>query len=307
MNSTENIIEITGLTKHFKDVLAVDKLDFSVTKGDVFGFLGPNGAGKSTTIRMILSLIFPTSGSIKIFGKSLLENRKEILSNVGAIVEKPDFYNYLSALKNLQILAKISGKEVSQNRIFELLELVGLKDRAKSKVKTYSHGMKQRLGIAQALLHDPELVVLDEPTTGLDPQGMKEIRDLIIRLSKDENKTIFLSSHILSEIELVANRMLIINKGNKIVEGKVDELLKSNVLKVTIEVDKPEIAKSLLQNTSWFKNIESIQGNKFNFNLEQEDIPNLNKYLVENGIMVSALVPVRSLEDYFLSITSQTK
>ena len=307
MNSTNNIIEITGLTKHFKDVLAVDALEFNVLKGDVFGFLGPNGAGKSTTIRMILSLIFPTSGSIKIFGKSLLENRKEILSNVGAIVEKPDFYNYLSALKNLQILAKISGKEVSQNRIMELLELVGLKDRAKSKVKTYSHGMKQRLGIAQALLNNPELVVLDEPTTGLDPQGMKEIRDLIIRLSKDENKTIFLSSHILSEIELVANRMLIINKGNKIVEGKVDELLKSNVLKVTIEVDKPEESKNILQNTSWYKNIESIHGNKINFNLEQEDIPALNKYLVENGIKVSALIPVRSLEDYFLSITAQTK
>ena len=307
MNSKENIIEISALTKQFKDVLAVDVLEFNVLRGDVFGFLGPNGAGKSTTIRMILSLIFPTSGSIKIFGKPLLENRKDILSNVGAIVEKPNFYNYLSALKNLQILAKISGKEVSSNRIFELLELVGLKDRAKSKVKTYSHGMKQRLGIAQALLHDPKLVVLDEPTTGLDPQGMKEIRDLIIRLSKDENKTIFLSSHILSEIELVANRMLIINKGRKIVEGNVDDLLKSKVLKVTIEVDKPEVAKNILQNTSWYKSIESIQGNKINFNLEQEDIPNLNKYLVENGILVSALVPVRSLEDYFLSITSQTK
>jgi ABC-type multidrug transport system ATPase subunit len=307
LNSSENVIEISGLTKHFKNVHAVDELEFTVLKGDVFGFLGPNGAGKSTTIRMILSLIFPTSGSIKIFGKTLLDNRKEILSNVGAIVEKPDFYGYLSALKNLQILAKISGKAVSQNRIMELLELVGLKDRAKSKVKTYSHGMKQRLGIAQALLHNPELVVLDEPTTGLDPQGMKEIRDLIIRLSKDENKTIFLSSHILSEIELVANRMLILNKGNKIVEGRVDDLLKSKVLKVTVEVDKPEEVKNILQNTQWNQCIESIQGNKFYFNLEQEDIPALNKYIVENGILVSALVPVRSLEDYFLSITAQAK
>lgn len=307
MNSTENIIEISALTKQFKDVLAVDVLELNVLKGDVFGFLGPNGAGKSTTIRMILSLVFPTSGSIKIFGKPLLENRKEILSKVGAIVEKPDFYNYLSALKNLQILAKISGKQVSTNRIFELLELVGLKDRAESKVKTYSHGMKQRLGIAQALLHDPELVVLDEPTTGLDPQGMKEIRDLIIRLSKDEKKTIFLSSHILSEIELVANRMIIINKGKKIVEGNVDNLLKKKVLKVTIEVDKAEVAKNVLQSTSWYKSIESIQGNKFNLNLEQEDIPQLNRYLIEHGIMVSALVPVRSLEDYFLSITAQPK
>ena len=307
MNSEEKIIEVSGLNKQFKDVLAVDELNFEVIRGDVFGFLGPNGAGKSTTIRMLLSLIFPTSGSIKVFGKTLLENRKEILSKVGAIVEKPDFYLYLSALKNLQILAQISGKEISQERIMELLELVGLKGRAKSKVKTYSHGMKQRLGIAQALLHDPELIVLDEPTTGLDPQGMKEIRDLIIRLSKDEHKTIFLSSHILSEIELVANRMIIINKGSKIVEGKVDDLLRSKVMKVTVEVDNPEAAKNILQSTKWYNKIESIQDKKFNLNIEQEDVPLLNKHLIENGILINALVPIRSLEDYFLSITSETK
>ena len=307
MNSEEKIIEVSGLNKQFKDVLAVDELNFEVIRGDVFGFLGPNGAGKSTTIRMLLSLIFPTSGSIKVFGKTLLENRKEILSKVGAIVEKPDFYLYLSALKNLQILAQISGKEISQERIMELLELVGLKGRAKSKVKTYSHGMKQRLGIAQALLHDPELIVLDEPTTGLDPQGMKEIRDLIIRLSKDEHKTIFLSSHILSEIELVANRMIIINKGSKIVEGKVDDLLRSKVMKVTVEVDNPEAAKNILQSTKWYNKIESIQDKKFNLNIEQEDVPLLNKHLIENGILINALVPIRSLEDYFLSITSEAK
>jgi ABC-type multidrug transport system ATPase subunit len=307
LNLTDSVIEISGLTKQFKDVLAVDNLGFKVLKGDVFGFLGPNGAGKSTTIRMLLSLIFPTSGYIKIFGKPLVENRREILSNVGAIVEKPDFYNYLPAIKNLEILAKISGKEVSSNRILELLDLVGLKDRAKSKVKTYSHGMKQRLGIAQALLHNPELIVLDEPTTGLDPQGMKEIRDLIIRLSKDENKTIFLSSHILSEIELVANRMIIINKGKKIVDGEVDSLLRANVLKVTIEVDNIEQAKSKLQNTNWYDKIGSIKGAELSFNLEQNEISALNKYLVENGINVNAIVPVRSLEDYFLSITAEAK
>ena len=307
MNSEENVIEISGLTKRFKDVLAVDGLDLSVKRGDVFGFLGPNGAGKSTTIRMMLSLISPTSGSINIFGKSLTENRKEILTNIGAIVEKPDFYLYLPAIKNLEILAKISGKEVSQNRIFELLELVGLRDRAKSKVKTYSHGMKQRLGIAQALLHNPELVVLDEPTTGLDPHGMKEIRDLIFRLSKDEKKTIFLSSHILSEIELVANRMIIINKGSKIVEGEVSKLLNANLVKVTVEVANLEQAMKVLENTSWYKSIDSIAENKFSINLEPKDIPALNKYLVENGVMVNALIPVRSLEDYFLSITSGAK
>lgn len=307
MDLEENVIEISGLTKRFKDVLAVNELDFTVHRGDVFGFLGPNGAGKSTTIRMLVSLISPTSGTIKIFDKTLKENRREILANVGAIVEKPDFYQYLPAIKNLEILAKISGKEVTQKRIIELLELVGLKDRAKSKVKTYSHGMKQRLGIAQALLHNPELIVLDEPTTGLDPQGMKEIRDLIIRLSKEENKTIFLSSHILSEIEIVANRMIIINKGSKIVEGEVSKLLNSSTLKVTVEVENAEAAIKILEGTRWNKNIESITGNKFILSIEQEAIPVLNKYLVENGVMVNALIPVRSLEDYFLSITAGAK
>jgi ABC-type multidrug transport system ATPase subunit len=307
LNTENNVIEINGLTKRFKDVLAVDELSFEVHSGDVFGFLGPNGAGKSTTIRMILSLIRPTSGTIKVFGKTLNENRKEILTNIGAIVEKPDFYQYLPAIKNLEILAKISGKEVSQSRIMELLELVGLKDRAKSKVKTYSHGMKQRLGIAQTLLHNPQLIVLDEPTTGLDPHGMKEIRDLIIRLSKEENKTIFLSSHILSEIELVANRMIIINKGSKIVEGEVNKLLNSNKLKVTVEVDSSKAALKILENTIWYKSIESITENKFCINIDLKAIPELNKYLVENGVPVNALIPVRSLEDYFLSITAGAK
>ena len=307
MSSVEKVIQISSLSKRFKDLLAVDELELHVNRGDVFGFLGPNGAGKSTTIRMMLSLVSPTSGTINIFGKSLLENRKEILTNIGAIVEKPDFYQYLPAIKNLEILAKISGKEVSSKRIVELLDLVGLKDRAKSKVKTYSHGMKQRLGIAQALLHDPELIVLDEPTTGLDPQGMKEIRDLILRLSKDENKTIFLSSHILSEIELVANRMIIINKGKKIVEGEVSNLLNSNKVKVTVEVENIVTVKNILETTKWLNQIESISANKININLEQNEIPLLNKFLVENGIMVNALVPVRSLEDYFLNITSGTK
>ena len=307
MNSEEKVIEISGLSKHFKDVLAVNELNFTVNRGDVFGFLGPNGAGKSTTIRIILSLISPTSGTIKIFGKTLKENRKEILANVGAIVEKPDFYQYLPAIKNLEILAKISGKEVSHKRILELLDLVGLKDRAKSKVKTYSHGMKQRLGIAQALLHNPELIVLDEPTTGLDPQGMKEIRDLIIRLSKEENKTIFLSSHILSEIELVANRMIIINKGSKIVEGEVSELLNSSTLKVTVEVEDTAAVIKILEGTRWNRIIESITENKFVISIEQSAIPVLNKYLVENGVMVNAIIPVRSLEDYFLTITSGSK
>jgi ABC-2 type transport system ATP-binding protein len=305
MNTSNSVIEISNLNKRFKSIVAVNNLNLKVLEGDVFGFLGPNGAGKSTTIRLLLSLIAPNSGSINIFGKSLRDYRKKILSRVGAIVEKPDFYNYLSAYKNLEILSKISGIEVKSSRIFELLELVGLKERYKSKVKTYSHGMKQRLGIAQALLHNPELIILDEPTTGLDPFGMKEIRDLIVRLSKEEKKTIFLSSHILSEIEMIANRMVIINKGTTIAEGKVKELLNTDTLKVVFEVDDVQASKYALDNTNWYKKIESISDNKLTFTLEQNEISEVNKMLVEKGISVSAVLPKRSLEEYFLKITSE--
>jgi len=303
----EKIIEILGLTKKFKNLTAVDDLGLTVFKGDVFGFLGPNGAGKSTTIRMMLSLIAPTSGTIKIFGKSLQTDRKDILKRVGAIVEKPDFYKNLSAYKNLSILGKLSMGEVSKSKIMEILELVGLEKRYKSKVKTYSHGMKQRLGIAQALLHDPDLIVLDEPTTGLDPQGMKEIRDLLILLSREKGKTIFLSSHILSEIEIVATRMIILDKGKKVIEGKVTELLNKNKLKVTFEVNDMNISKSLLENTSWKDKIYSSLDNKIVFILEPEEIAPLNKYLIEKNVEVSAVIPTRSLEEYFLKITEKSK
>ena len=301
----EKIIEVVNLSKQFKELKAVDSLNLNVYKGDVFGFLGPNGAGKSTTIRMLLSLIKPNDGEIRIFGKSLQNHRKEILKKIGAIVEKPDFYGYLSSFKNLEILGKISGGDYSKNRIMEVLELVGLNKRFKSKVKTFSHGMKQRLGIAQALLHDPELIILDEPTTGLDPQGMKEIRELIVYLSKEKQKTIFLSSHILYEVEFVANRMIIINKGSAKVEGKVEELLNANNLKVTFEVDNVENVKLLLENTAWIKKLEMAINGKMTFLLKPEEIPELNKYLVQNNIAVNAVIPTRSLEEYFLSITQK--
>ncbi len=301
----EKIIEVNSLTKEFKDLKAVNCLNLNVYKGDVFGFLGPTGAGKSTTIRMLLSLIKPTEGTIKLFGKSLKEKRIEILKSVGAIVEKPDFYGYLSAYKNLEILGKISGMEISKKRIMEVLELVGLSSRYKSKVKTFSHGMKQRLGIGQALLHNPELIILDEPTTGLDPQGMKEIRDLIIHLSKDQNKTIFLSSHILYEVELVANRMIIINKGKTKVEGEVKNLVKAKKLKVTFEVDDEEKTKLLVAHSVWGAKLETNAKNVFIFSLENNEIAELNKFMVQNDIMVNAVIPTRSLEDYFLKITDE--
>lgn len=300
---TEQVIEVRGLTKKFRDITAVNNLDLNVYHGDVFGFLGPNGAGKSTTIRMLLSLIKPTAGEIKIFGKSLKQNREEILRKVGAIVEKPDFYLYLSAYKNLEILGKISGADASRKKIMEMLELVGLEKRYKSKVKTFSHGMKQRLGLAQALIHDPELIILDEPTTGLDPQGMKEIRDLIIYLSKEKGKTIFLSSHILHEVELIATRMIILNKGTTQVEGTVDELLKTDKVTVTFEVDKIQEALGVVNESSWKESLKSSSKNEMSFELTKNEIAVLNKFLTEKGFAVSAIVPVRSLEDYFLRIT----
>jgi ABC-2 type transport system ATP-binding protein len=303
--NNEKIIEVENLSKQFNELWAVKDLNLTVYKGDVFGFLGPNGAGKSTTIRMLLSLITPTEGNIRIFGKDLMTNRINILKRIGAIVEKPDFYGYLSAYKNLEILGRLSKSDVSQKRIMEVLELVGLEKRFKSKVKTFSHGMKQRLGLAQALIHDPDLIILDEPTTGLDPQGMKEVRDLILFLSNQNKKTIFISSHILYEIELVANRMVIIDKGSAIIEGNVNELLNANRLKVTFEINDNEKTKIILNNSSWIHKIESFANNKFVFSLTNDEIPKLNSYLVENGIDVSAVIPARSLEQYFLNITEK--
>jgi len=302
MNS-EHVIEVRGLTKKFKNLTAVNNLDLNVYRGDVFGFLGPNGAGKSTTIRMLLSLIKPNEGSIKIFGMPLEKNRSEILRKVGAIVEKPDFYMYLSAYKNLEILGKLSGADASKKKIMEMLELVGLEKRYKSKVKTFSHGMKQRLGIAQALLHDPELIILDEPTTGLDPQGMKEIRDLILYLSKTKNKTIFLSSHILREVEIIATRMIILSKGTTQVEGTVDELLNVDKMSVSLEVDRIEDAVSEIKNSKWAEVYKTSVKNEMQFDMLKSDVAELNRYLNDKGFMVGSVVPVRSLEDFFLKIT----
>ena len=214
------IVTVKNLTKNFKDIKAVNNLSFSVEQGQVYGFLGQNGAGKSTTIRMLLTLIKPTSGSIEIFGLNLEKHRKEVLKQIGAIIERPDLYKYLTALENLRIFAAMSGVKVSEKKLLEQLNLVGLAERAHSKVKTYSQGMKQRLGIATALVHDPQLVILDEPTNGLDPQGIADVRNLIFRLSREMNKTLMISSHLLSEVELIADSMIIIDKGKKVVEGK---------------------------------------------------------------------------------------
>lgn len=301
----EKIIEVIGLTKKYKHLTAVDGLDLNVYRGDVFGFLGPNGAGKSTTIRMLLSLISPTSGEIRIFGDLITENRDKIMRRIGAIVEKPDFYGYLSAYKNLELLGRLYDTSITSKKIHEILELVGLDKRAKSKVKTFSHGMKQRLGLAQTLLHDPELIILDEPTTGLDPQGMKEIRDLVLLLSKEKGKTIFLSSHILHEVEIVANRMVIINKGKTISEGYVGDLLNTAQMQITFEVNDGPKAVSALQESTLPVRISSASDTRLIVFVDKAEISAVSRFLFEHGIEISAMIPARSLEEYFLKLTDK--
>lgn len=216
------VLKALGLTKAFKGHTAVEDLNLEVGKGDIFGFLGPNGAGKSTTIRLMLALIKPDSGDVEIFGRSVRHYGNRALKKVGALIEEADFYGNLSAEHNLELLARLDG--VDGARIADVLTIVGLYDRRKDKVKAYSHGMKQRLGVAQALLNRPELLILDEPTSGLDPRGMKEVRELIRRLAR-EGMTIFLSSHLLHEVEQVCTAMAIIDKGRLITAGKVTDLL----------------------------------------------------------------------------------
>ena len=296
----ETIIKVEGLSKSFGTFEAVKDVSFSVQRGDVFGFLGPNGAGKSTTIRCLLSLISPDNGNVSLFGKSFKNDRKEILSKIGSIIEKPDFYRYLSAEKNLEIFARISGASVSKMEIQEMLEFVGLGDRGKHKVKGFSHGMKQRLGIAQTLLHKPDLIILDEPTTGLDPQGIIEIRNLILRLKNEQNKTIVLSSHQLSEIELIANRMVIINQGKTIIEGSVSELLNSQELLVRLETDNIEATQQLIQLNFAEAKTMLISSDSLDVSIHRDRVPQLNRLLVENNIGVMAIEPKRKLEDYFI-------
>lgn len=302
MTIPESIVQTSNLSKLFKKRWAVNNLNLEVRRGDIFGFLGPNGAGKSTTIRMLLSLIRPTRGNVSLFGHPLSSRRFDALKRVGGIVEKPDFYLYLTAKKNLEVIGALQGG-ASSKRISEVLDLVGLGSRAEDKVKTYSHGMKQRLGIAQALLGDPELIVLDEPTSGLDPQGMKEVRQLILHLSRDRKKTIFLSSHLLSEIEMVANRMAIINKGELVVQGEVSKLLEEGEQYVMIKGEPAKEIRTVLRAERKIVRDFTEHDGQFDVKMAFDDVPALNKRLVRGGVDVRALVPRRSLEEFFLSIT----
>ena len=298
------IIETKNLGKKFRNVQAVQDLSFTVNEGDIYGFLGQNGAGKSTTIRMLLTLVHPTSGSIELFGNALHHGNRKALANVGAVIEKPDVYKYLSAYHNLQLFAKLSGKKPTQKELMIQLEMVGLAGREHDAVKTFSQGMKQRLGIAIALIHNPQLIILDEPTNGLDPQGIADIRNLILHLGKELKKTILISSHLLNEIEQVATKLIIIDKGKKLVEGSTNELFDPSQTIIELESTNNVAAQIKIQNSQWQNRLQPKSNHSLRLKMHRNEVPGFNIWLVQNDIGVISLQSMHSLEDYFLQITS---
>ncbi len=293
------ILEVKNLNKSFGNFKAVDNLSFDVFDGDIYGFLGPNGAGKSTTIRMIMGLIYPDSGSIKLIDQEITPTSRNYLSQIGALIERPDFYGNLSAYDNLKLMAELSNVPNAANRIMEVLELVHLDKRKKSNVKTFSQGMKQRMGIAQAILHKPKFVILDEPSNGLDPQGQADIRKIIQSINKDDGITILFSSHILTEVEEICNRMIIINNGQNIREGNVIDLMNEEKLNVTIKSkQKQEIYQFLLLNNYSTRIVNDL----LFVELPEKLISKLIAELVQNKFELDEVNQNRSLESYFLKI-----
>jgi ABC-type multidrug transport system ATPase subunit len=296
------ILSTHGLTKDFKKLRAVDGLDLEVRRGDVFGFLGPNGAGKSTTIRLIFGLIYPTRGHVEILGHQVPRDRRQALRHVGGFVDDPTFYGNMTARRNLLTIGSMNGR-VSEKRINEVLETVGLADRAESKVGGYSHGMRQRLGIALALIHTPDLIILDEPTSGLDPQGMKDVRELVRELGR-QGTTVFLSSHLLHEVELVCNRAAILVKGRMVIQGPVSKLRPAGSRVKVLTGDQGRAA-DVLSHLVPANKITSEEGYLF-VEASQDLVPELVRRLVAERVDVQAVVPAneQGLEDMFLELTA---
>jgi ABC-2 type transport system ATP-binding protein len=294
------VLRTTGLCKSFGKLEAVKNLNLELRRGEVFGFLGPNGAGKSTTVGMILGLIAPTAGSIELFGVKQNGNRWAALRRIGAIVEEPAFYPYLSGWDNMKVLAESIGG-ITKSKIEEVLERVGLSERARDQYGHYSMGMKQRLGIASTLLRDPELIILDEPTNGLDPAGTKEIRDLIPRLAH-ESRAIMLCSHLLHEVELVCQNVAIIKQGVVIANAPIKELL-SRGNQMQIRAQNMEQATAVLSGLSWVKSVKR-EGDYLTIDIPPDHGTAVNQALAEKGIFVSELINrTHSLENVFLQLT----
>jgi ABC-2 type transport system ATP-binding protein len=294
-------VSARGLFKRYGELIAVDHVDLTVEKGDVFGYLGPNGAGKTTSLRMLLGLIRPTEGSIELFGRDPQVDGAKALRGVAGFVEGPTFYPYLTARRNLRLLAAYDDGD-SRSRIEAMLDLVELRDRGDDKVGGYSHGMRQRLGIAAALLREPKLLLLDEPTTGLDPAGMRDMRDLVRRLA-GEGITVLLSSHLLAEVEELCNRVAIIRKGRIVYEGPLNELLATAASGYSLRSPQLERARALLLNQAGIGEVTSADGS-LRFQADEDAVAALSIALGQARIAVTALVPeTASLEELFLGMT----
>ncbi|HEX9896367.1 MAG TPA: ABC transporter ATP-binding protein [Dehalococcoidales bacterium] len=300
VKNNDIILRTIGLTKHFGKLEAVKNLNLELRRGEVFGFLGPNGAGKSTTVGMILGLVAPTAGSIELFGRKRDGNSWPLLRRVGAIIEEPAFYPYLSGWDNLEALARAIGG-IPRSKITEVLERVNLLDRARDRYDHYSMGMKQRLGIASTLLRDPELIILDEPTSGLDPAGTKEVRDLIPQLAH-ESRAVFLCSHLLHEVELVCDRVAIIKQGVMIANAPVHELVTQGQL-LQIKVDDTAQASNILKSLPWIKSVK-VEDGYLIVDAPKDSASRVNKALAEHNIFASELTSRNvSLESVFLQLT----
>jgi ABC-2 type transport system ATP-binding protein len=290
-----------GLLKTYGELVAVDRVDLTVERGDVFGYLGPNGAGKTTSLRMLLGLIRPSGGTVQLFGLDPMLDGARALAGVAGFVEGPRFYPYLSARRNLRLLADLDDGS-KPGRIAEVLELVELRDRAEDRVGGYSHGMRQRLGIAASLLRDPQLLLLDEPATGLDPAGMRDMRELVKRLAA-EGITILLSSHLLAEVEELCNRVAIIRRGRIVYEGRLDALLATAAGEYRLRTSEPERARTLLLGRAGVDDVRLVDG-ELRFRADEQALEAATVALGEARIGLSALVPhAATLEELFLDLT----
>jgi ABC-2 type transport system ATP-binding protein len=300
-----DILEINNVSKKIRGKTILDNITFKVSEGDIFGFIGPNGAGKSTMIKTMLGLYKKNNGNILIGGIDTSKNFEESLKQVGAIIENPDMYSYLTGMQNLSVFANMRGG-IPKDKIMEYVKLVKLENRINDKLRTYSLGMKQRLGLVQALMHNPRLLVLDEPTNGLDPLGIIELREILRKINKEYGTTIFISSHILSEIENICNVIAIIDNGKIIDIKTIEEIKKEQENQIFIEVDNIEKAREIL---AIYLNIDSVvKDNYVVIDIKHEDIPNVSRYLLNNNINVYQIKNnIKSLEEEFIEKTTGSK
>lgn len=298
-----NVLDVEHVTKKVGSRTLIDQLSFSVQKGQICGFLGPNGAGKTTLIRLLTGLIRPTSGDLKIKGTSVIQNRTQALQHVGAIVESPIFFPYLTGRKALFNLARLHPqlkRHQRQRKVREVLEKVGLTDAAEQKVRTYSLGMKQRLGIAQALLGDPEIIILDEPANGLDPMGMRELRNLILQLRKDVGCSFLISSHLLDELQQLCDHLVVIKEGKHIWQGDIDEIFGETQYVYTLSPLSK--AKTIIQREY---SVQTLAQNQLQVEIPDEEVSRLNQILIQNHIQVIRVEKQQKrLEDVFVEMVT---